>query len=65
MKLRAKINKQQRVVEKTPKHIFYLDKINKFYKGKVKFIHIVRDPRAVIVSKYLIIKNIGFQIQDG
>ena len=49
-----KRNKRQslRIVEKTPKHIHALEKINNFYNGKVKFIHIVRDPRAVIVSKH-------------
>lgn len=45
-------SKNIRIIEKTPKHIQALNKINEFYDGRVKFIHITRDPRAVLVSKH-------------
>lgn len=39
-----------RWLEKTPANVLNFDKINVFYKGKVKFIHIVRDGRDVTTS---------------
>jgi hypothetical protein len=47
------IGKQARMwSEKTPGNIKNLDTINTIFKGRVKFIHIVRDGRDVILSKH-------------
>jgi hypothetical protein len=42
--------KAKRWLEKTPANVLNFDKINDFYNGKVKFIHIVRDGRDVTTS---------------
>lgn len=39
-----------RWLEKTPANVLNFSRINDFYKGKVKFIHIVRDGRDVTTS---------------
>ncbi len=42
--------KQKKIfLEKTPSHIFYIDEIQELF-PEARFIHIVRDPRDVIVS---------------
>jgi hypothetical protein len=38
--------------EKTPKNIMYVERILEHFGPKVKFIHIVRDPRDVVLSKH-------------
>jgi hypothetical protein len=40
-----------RWVEKTPRHIYAVDAIRKAYRGRVRFVHLVRDGRDVITSK--------------
>ena len=41
-----------RWLEKTPGHIRSIDKILDYFDNKVKIIHIIRDGRAVVVSKH-------------
>jgi hypothetical protein len=41
-----------RWVEKTPKHIRSLDKILKYFNGKIKVVHIIRDGRDVVTSTH-------------
>ena len=45
----AEKNSKQRWIEKTPYHIYYIEKIKKFY-PEAKFIINFRDPRAVVAS---------------
>lgn len=56
---------KKRVLEKTPKHILALNKINKFYNGNVKFINIIRDPRAVLTSNHPNHKNIKYWVKPS
>lgn len=38
--------------EKTPYNVLYISKINQFFNGKVRFIHIIRDGRDVVLSHH-------------
>lgn len=42
----------KRWCEKTPRNVKYLETISKYYSNHVKFIHIIRDGRYVILSKH-------------
>ena len=48
----ARKDTARRWVEKTPRNINNISAINQFFKGNVKFIHIVRDGRDVILSRH-------------
>ena len=48
----ARKNTAIRWVEKTPRNINNIPAINQFFRGNVKFIHIVRDGRDVILSRH-------------
>ena len=51
--LKHRITKtQNRYCEKSPSNVKHIEDIEKFHKGKYKFIHIVRDGRDVILSKH-------------
>ncbi|MDZ7725844.1 MAG: sulfotransferase [candidate division KSB1 bacterium] len=38
--------------EKTPRNVLYLDKIDRYFGGRFKFIHIIRDARDVVLSQH-------------
>jgi omega-hydroxy-beta-dihydromenaquinone-9 sulfotransferase len=50
MNYQRKINKTRYVLEQTPKNILYYEEIIKVYPN-AKFVHIIRDPRAVLASQ--------------
>lgn len=43
-------------VEKTPDHVFYVDSISRTIPG-ARFIHVIRDGRAVVASLYSVTKS--------
>jgi len=51
------LTSQLRWCEKTPKNIYFFEKINSFFENKVKMIHIVRDGRDVVTSVHPHYKN--------
>ena len=38
--------------EKTPRNVRYIAKIDRYFKGRFKFIHIIRDARDVVLSRH-------------
>jgi len=55
----------KRWCEKTPNNIRYLDRIDSFFKGKYRFIIIVRDGRDVILSRHPHTTHRYYHVEPG
>jgi len=63
---RNKRNRDRAVLLKTPSHTARVAELDRLFKGKVKFVHLVREPGAVIDSNVrLHVSLAGHLLEDG